>query len=99
MQTNLKSWMAVDGVSVSTSLENVPMGLVECVPTSGQTEPEHLVGQSGEPQGTWANVEDRDVLNAGSQLSEPEAQGLHRSSDMPLLLVPRNTGNCCSGVP
>ena len=25
------------------------------------------------------NVKDRDVSNAGSQLSEPEAHGLHRS--------------------
>lgn len=98
-QTNLKSLMAVDGASVSTSSTNVPL-MTEYVPSSGQKEsPEQLVGQSGEPQRTWLNVEDSDVSNAGSQSTEPEAQGLHRSMDAPTLLVSRNTGNCCSGVP
>ena len=78
-QTNLKSSTAMDGASMSTSCENVPKMVVECGSTSGQTEPEQFVGQSGETQGTWVNVKDRDVSNAGPQSSEPEAHGLHRS--------------------
>ena len=91
--------MTVDGASVSTSSAKEP-SMIEYMPSSGQKEsPEQLVGQSGVPQRTWVNVEDRDGSNARSQSSEPEAHGLHRTRDAPMLLVSRNTGNCCSGVP
>jgi len=57
--------MTVDGASVSTSSAKEP-SMIEYMPSSGQKEsPEQLVGQSGVPQRTWANVEDRDGSNAG----------------------------------
>lgn len=82
---------------MSTSFANVPL-MVEWTPSSGQKEPQEklLVGQSGKPQRIWANVEDRYVSKAGSQSSESEA---HQSRDALMLLVWRNIGNCCSGVP
>jgi len=53
--------------------------MIEYMPSSGQQEsPEQLVGQSGVPQRTWVNVEDRDGSNARSQ---PSTRGARLAPD------------------